>query len=100
MQRIIIAGGSISGLTLALALQSAKIDFLILESGDEIGPQLGASVGCHPHGNNIFQQLDAYKNIRDYGIPLAGAQSFDGEGNLLEPNISVISQHTNRWISP
>lgn len=93
--RVLIIGGSISGLTLALALQSAKINFLVLERG-EIAPQLGASVGCHPHGHQILVQLGVYESIRQYGIPLTSAETFDGNGKTLEPNITILSKHTER----
>jgi glycine/D-amino acid oxidase-like deaminating enzyme len=42
--RVLIAGGSITGLSLALILEKAGIDYILLEKR-EIAPQFGASVG-------------------------------------------------------
>lgn len=95
-QRVLIAGGSISGLFLAVALQSANIDFLVLERGPVIGPQLGASVGCHPHGNSIFDQLGLFDEVLSYSVPLSDGKAFDGRGNLVERNITVITEHVKR----
>ena len=43
--RVIIVGGGIGGLTLANCLQHANIDFVLLESREEIGMHFGAGVG-------------------------------------------------------
>lgn len=55
--RVIIGGGGIAGLTLANALEKAKVDYLLLEGRDTISPQVGASIGIHPNGSRIFDQL-------------------------------------------
>lgn len=94
--RVLIAGGSISGVFLAVALQSANIDFLVLERGPEIGPQLGASVGCHPHGNSIFDQLGLFEAVASHSTPLNHAKAFDSGGNVVEDNITVLSEHVMR----
>jgi 2-polyprenyl-6-methoxyphenol hydroxylase-like FAD-dependent oxidoreductase len=97
-ERVVVVGGSISGLTLALALQAAKIDFIVLERGLEIGPQLGASTGCHPHGQNIFHQLGIFQAIDEIGIPIALAKTFDGTGRCIEDNITVTGGHIQRLV--
>jgi len=81
-RRVIIAGGSISGLVLALCLQAADIDFLVLERG-EIAPQLGASVGMYPHGNNVLQQLGVYDDMAALACPLIQGTSWDDHGNMF-----------------
>lgn len=96
--RVVIAGGSIAGLFLAAALQSANIDFVVLERGPVIGPQLGASVGLHPHGNSIFDQLGLFQAIQDYSTPLDHGQAFDSNGNVVESDITVISRHVERCV--
>ena len=68
--RVLIAGGSIAGLTLAYSLQHAGIDYLMLEARRELAPQLGASTGlgfhCYLVDLNTFDILDFvnyYTNI-------------------------------------
>jgi 2-polyprenyl-6-methoxyphenol hydroxylase-like FAD-dependent oxidoreductase len=43
--KVVIVGGGIAGLTLANALQKAKINYVLLESKPIIDPDLGASIG-------------------------------------------------------
>ena len=53
--RVVIAGGGITGLTLANALQHANIDYVLLEGRDDIGSHWAGGVGVslcaheHPH---------------------------------------------------
>jgi 2-polyprenyl-6-methoxyphenol hydroxylase-like FAD-dependent oxidoreductase len=55
--RVIIGGGGIAGLTLANALEKANIDYILLEGRDTVAPQVGASIGIHPNGTRILDQL-------------------------------------------
>ena len=55
--RVLIAGGSITGLSLALMLEKSNIDFLVLEAYLDIAPQVGASLGLQPIGLRILDQL-------------------------------------------
>lgn len=54
---VIIAGGGISGLSLANMLEKVGIRFVLLESHDEIAPQVGASIGLQSSGLRILDQL-------------------------------------------
>ncbi|KAH7012377.1 FAD binding domain-containing protein [Macrophomina phaseolina] len=62
--KILIAGGSIAGLTLANILERLGVDFLVLEAYPEIAPQVGASIGILPNGLRILDQLGLYPAIR------------------------------------
>ncbi|GME28065.1 FAD binding domain-containing protein [Neofusicoccum parvum] len=62
--RILIAGGSIAGLTLANILEQLGIDYLVLEGHSKIAPDLGASIGFFPNGLRILDQLGCYDAIR------------------------------------
>lgn len=61
--RVVIAGGSIAGLSLALALEHHGIDFLVLEAYPEIAAQVGASIAILPSGFRILDQLDCYEDV-------------------------------------
>lgn len=63
--RVIIAGGSVSGLTLANALEKFDIDYILLEAYPSIAPQVGASIGILPNGFRILDQLGCYEPVRD-----------------------------------
>lgn len=61
--RVIIAGGGISGLTLANALEKAGIDYVLLEARDTIAPQVGASIGFFQNGARLLDQLGCLEAI-------------------------------------
>ncbi|KAJ5356786.1 Monooxygenase FAD-binding [Penicillium concentricum] len=61
--KVIIVGGSIAGLSLALMLERNGIDFVILEAYPNIAPQVGASFGVLPNGFRILDQLGCYESI-------------------------------------
>ncbi|KAL1621819.1 hypothetical protein SLS54_005342 [Diplodia seriata] len=65
--RVVIAGGSIAGLSLALMLEKNGIDFVVLDAYPEIAPQLGASIALRPNGFRIMDQLGAYEDVLKCG---------------------------------
>jgi 2-polyprenyl-6-methoxyphenol hydroxylase-like FAD-dependent oxidoreductase len=81
--KILIAGGSLVGLGLALAFERAGIDYELFEKGD-FAPQLGASIGIHPHTIRILQQLGVWRDIEKQVIPLQHRKHYDGKGHCFE----------------
>ena len=81
--KVIIAGGSVVGLTTAVALEKAGIDYVLLEKR-EIAPHLGASVSIHPHTQRVFEQLGIWPEIRASVVPLETRQHYDENGFLFE----------------
>ena len=79
--RVIIAGGGISGLTLANALEKADIDYVLLEARDTIAPQVGASIGIFQNGGRILDQLGCFDEIREETVPIIGSRMRDKHGN-------------------
>ncbi|PWY78296.1 monooxygenase [Aspergillus heteromorphus CBS 117.55] len=78
--KVIIVGGSIAGLTLAHCLQRAHIEHIILEKGNEIAPQLGASIGLMPNGGRVLEQLDLLADIERVVEPLHQANVIFPDG--------------------
>ncbi|KAH6871228.1 FAD-binding domain-containing protein [Thelonectria olida] len=81
--KVVIAGGSITGLTLANILQLHDIDFLVLEAYEDIAPQVGASIGLLPHGNRILDQLGLYRKILELCPPLDSFHFRDQTGKVI-----------------
>lgn len=54
--KVVIAGASVSGLSLANMLEKFNIDYVILEAYPNVAPQLGASIGLLPSGLRILDQ--------------------------------------------
>ncbi|KAJ5371886.1 hypothetical protein N7517_003892 [Penicillium concentricum] len=81
--KVLIAGGSLVGLGLALAFERAGIDYELFEKGD-FATQLGASIGIHPHTIRILEQLGVWKDIEKQVVPLKGRNHYDGNGHCFE----------------
>lgn len=60
--RVVIVGASVTGLATALALESAGIDFVVLEGG-VIAPPVGASIALMGPAFRILDQLGCYDEI-------------------------------------
>ncbi|KAF5023417.1 hypothetical protein F66182_4517 [Fusarium sp. NRRL 66182] len=60
---VLISGGGIAGLTLANMLESFGQKYIILEAHGEIAPQVGASIGLHPNGLRILDQIGCADEI-------------------------------------
>lgn len=95
--KVIIAGASVSGLTLANALEKAGVDFLVLERGD-IAPQLGASIGILSQTSKVLEQLGICEGIRETTIPLMQRQNFDKDGYLYDDGqlLKLLAEKTKR----
>ncbi|KAF9698911.1 hypothetical protein EKO04_003285 [Ascochyta lentis] len=61
--KVLIAGGSIAGLTLANALEQRGVDYLLLEKHPHVAPDIGASLCIFPNGFEILHQLGCYDRI-------------------------------------
>lgn len=81
--KVIIAGGSIAGLTLAHALENAGIDFALLEARGDLAPQVGASIVLLPNGLRIMDQLGCYEDIAVAMEPLLVAYAWMGDGKYV-----------------
>ncbi|KAL3442923.1 hypothetical protein BJX65DRAFT_298688 [Aspergillus insuetus] len=58
--KVLIAGGGIAGLALALMLEKNGIDYTLLESYPEIVAKVGTGVCLMPTGSRILDQLGCY----------------------------------------
>ena len=88
--KIVIVGGSITGLTLANMLERLGIDYVLLEAYENLAPQLGASIALWANGLRIMDQLGCYEEfakdiklvdevfIRLEGKPLRNYKGFGG----------------------
>jgi 2-polyprenyl-6-methoxyphenol hydroxylase-like FAD-dependent oxidoreductase len=82
--KVIIVGGSISGLSLALMLEKNGIDFVVLEGYKSIAPQVGASIGVLANGLRILDQLDCCQSVLDKAEYSVDKVCFrDSQGKLI-----------------
>ena len=68
--KVVIIGGSITGLTLAHCLVRANIDHIVLEKRADIAPQEGAFIGIWPNGARVLQQLGVYDALEKLTTPV------------------------------
>ncbi|KAL4954365.1 hypothetical protein BDW69DRAFT_194088 [Aspergillus filifer] len=73
MFRVIIIGGSITGLTLAHCLELAHIDYVVLEKHSDILATVGGSLGLLPNALRIFDQLGLYDRLSAVACPVSVA---------------------------
>ncbi|GME56852.1 Monooxygenase FAD-binding protein [Neofusicoccum parvum] len=91
--KVLIAGGSIAGLSLANMLEQLGIDFLVLEAYPEIAPQVGASIGFFPNGCRILDQIGCFDDIRaklDVGMT---ELFFKGPGGVTLDKLEHAGEH-------
>ncbi|KAI0168937.1 FAD binding domain protein [Hypoxylon sp. FL1284] len=86
--KIIIIGGGIAGLTLANMLEVFDIDYVLLESHDEIIPPVGASLGLAANGLLVLDQLGIYDAL----FNVARDTSFDNLSIMDQNNITLTKE--------
>ncbi|KAL5357442.1 hypothetical protein BJX96DRAFT_144476 [Aspergillus floccosus] len=86
--RVIIVGGSVAGLTLAHCLKKANIDHVVLEKGDDIAPQVGASIGIFPNGGRILQQLGLFDEVEALVDPIRVSNTTFPDGFMCRSLVS------------
>ncbi|KAH7063634.1 hypothetical protein B0J12DRAFT_759220 [Macrophomina phaseolina] len=77
--QVIIVGGGITGLTLALMLQHLNIDYVLLEAYSSVTPNVGASIGLYANGLRVLDQLGVYAPLRRVAQPAARHITRDGD---------------------
>jgi FAD dependent monooxygenase len=83
--RVIVVGGSVAGLTLAHALDSAGIEYILLE-GRDVAPAAGASIVLMPNGTRILDQLGLYKQAKELQEPMLSSTTWRSDGRFVSRN--------------
>ena len=81
--KVAIVGGSIAGLATALHLEKLGIDWILIERGEDIAPQLGANIAIAPNGLNILEQLGCYEEVARRSFPMMSFTARDNKGTVL-----------------
>lgn len=76
--KVLIAGGSVSGLTLALTLERAGVDYELFEKGD-IDTDLGASIAINGPIIRILEQLGIWEDLEPIVTDVERSYRIDGK---------------------
>jgi 2-polyprenyl-6-methoxyphenol hydroxylase-like FAD-dependent oxidoreductase len=94
--KIVIVGGSVTGLILANILERFDIDYVLLESHEQVAPQLGASIAFWSNGLRILDQLGCLDDYcKDTIAPETGTLTL--EGKLTGLFHGFTRQHVKRY---
>nr|BAM84049.1 FAD-dependent monooxygenase [Tolypocladium album] len=98
--KVLIIGGSVAGLTLALCLEKLDISYEILEQGEDISPQVGASIGIMPNGSPVLDQLGVFDDVERVIEPLEFARIRYPDGFFFQSQYpAIIADHFGYPIS-
>ncbi|GAB1217086.1 hypothetical protein ATERTT37_006309 [Aspergillus terreus] len=81
--RVIIIGAGVSGLALALMLERAGIDFVVLERASEDSILRGASIGLQANALRILDQLEIYDEILANNSPVQTVYQRRADGAVI-----------------
>lgn len=87
--RVIIVGGSITGMTLAHCLDRAGIDYVVLEKHQDIFAEPGISIGLMPNGSRILEQLEIYSDVDELYQPIKKIYQYFPDGFCIETDSPV-----------
>ncbi|KAL2834770.1 hypothetical protein BJY01DRAFT_252850 [Aspergillus pseudoustus] len=80
--RVIIVGGGIGGLTLALMLEKNGIDYVLLEAYEEIVAKASAGICLFANALRILDQLGCYEDPYSHAQDVIKTTSFYGPNGL------------------
>ncbi|VUC22916.1 unnamed protein product [Clonostachys rosea] len=82
-KQVIIVGGGVTGLTLALTLQHLGIDWVLLEAYGSVVPAVGSGIGLYANGLRILDQLGIYHKVAASGQTTESMNYIDGTSGEL-----------------
>nr|A0A455LLV4.1 RecName: Full=FAD-dependent monooxygenase ntnA; AltName: Full=Nectripenoid biosynthesis cluster protein A [Nectria sp. (in: ascomycete fungi)]AYO60864.1 FAD-dependent monooxygenase NtnA [Nectria sp. (in: ascomycete fungi)] len=87
--KVLIIGGGVAGLTLAIMLEAYGFDYELLEKHSDVAPKLGAGVGLTPNGARILDQIGVWEMMCERSSPVDSGTALSPEGRtvIFNPNM-------------
>lgn len=85
--KVIIIGGGISGLIMAICLSKIKIPFILLENRNKIEAMHGSHITLFPNSLKVLDQLNLLKDIKEHGTKLEKLHFWNNEKYIKEEKI-------------
>lgn len=82
--KVIIVGGGPNGITAAHTLERAGIDFVVLESRENVVDDVGASLVLSPGTLRVFHQLGLLNQLLEIGSTLLHNKGFTTDGHVFK----------------
>ncbi|KAL4903132.1 hypothetical protein BDW74DRAFT_52597 [Aspergillus multicolor] len=81
--KVLIVGGSITGLSLAAMFERYGIDYTLIEKHADVAPEMGASIGLLAHGSRILDQLGCFEELLPWGCGVNDMVTTRPDGEVL-----------------
>ncbi|KAH6884576.1 FAD binding domain-containing protein [Thelonectria olida] len=99
--RAVIVGGGPVGLCLAHSLSLAGIDYILLESRDEVVEKTGLGLALWPHGVRILDQLGLLEEGRKVYLPMNDKYNHRPDGSEINHSdlyTEIEKNHGHPWM--
>ncbi|KAL4993921.1 hypothetical protein BDV10DRAFT_12813 [Aspergillus recurvatus] len=87
--KVLIVGGSITGLSLAAMLERYRIDYALVEKHADVAPAMGASIGLLAHGSRILDQLGCFEELLPFGCGVQDLVTTGPDGKPLVNHANI-----------
>lgn len=91
--KVLIVGGGIAGLSLAIMLEAYGFEYELLEKHADVAPKLGAGVGLTPNGARILDQIGVWDLICEAGSPIDSVTAISPDGRKV-----IHNAHMGEWM--
>ncbi|RYP85134.1 hypothetical protein DL769_001038 [Monosporascus sp. CRB-8-3] len=91
--KVLIIGGGIAGLSLAIMLEAYGFEYELLEKHADVAPKLGAGVGLTPNGARILDQIGVWDEMCMHASPVDSGTALSPQGQTV-----IFNPHMGEWL--
>lgn len=91
--KVIIIGGGVAGLSLAIMLEAYGFEYDLLEKHGNCAPKLGAGIGVTPNGARILDQIGVFDEMLLHASPVDNGAALSPHGKTV-----VASSQMGEWL--